>query len=451
MRFWIKVLLLSLLSVMVLNAQTDRAFREQDSSLKSEEIATLHIGKKYAVIIGINSYKNGINPLKTAVNDAKAVEKILKEVYGFETILITDNLATKDYILETIESIAKKVKANDQIIIYYGGHGYFEKQTDTAYWIPSDAKSDSFVKGIKSKDISDLLKMSESKQVLIVSDSCYSGTMDRDNSIQWKSQSDTRASFLQKQLYEKSRVLLSSAGNEPVSDGYGEHSIFAKYFIKKLKEFEKDIFTAEELYISYKEPISGNSSQTPEYKGIMASGHESGDFVFVKKVIKQLTQQVQNVEQVVKPVTHKDVVVIDGLWYQNQPFTKEYKWEDAKNYCNNLNLAGHDNWRLPTRDELMKLGNIELYQSYNDDNLVKWMDNNMDKRITNSKGYSYFIKKEFIENMPFLNKKRPYDGFWSITEDNDFDFVARYVIFSLGNDESTTKSSKNYTLCVRGE
>jgi len=450
MRLWIKVLLLSLLSVMVLNAQTDRAFREQDSSLKSEEIATLHIGKKYAVIIGINSYKNGINPLKTAVNDAKAVEKILKEVYGFETILITDNLATKDYILETIESIAKKVKANDQMLIYYGGHGYFEKQTDTAYWIPSDAKSDSFVKGIKSKDISDLLKMSESKQVLIVSDSCYSGTMDRDNSIQWKSQSDTRASFLQKQLYEKSRVLLSSGGNEPVSDGYGEHSIFAKYFIKKLKEFEKDIFTAEELYISYKEPISGNSSQTPEYKGITASGHESGDFVFVKKVIKQLTQQVQNVEQVIKPVEQitkpivqeskitnfieapKDVVIVDGLWYQNQPFTEEYELKEAREYCNNLTLAEKSDWRLPTQEELKKLGT----QSKN----------------TNLKGYTYYIDSRFVEHMP-----RPSNGkynivfFWTSTEFSKDSEGTWMVNFGNGSDSWGFDMLEGYTLCVRGE
>jgi hypothetical protein len=276
--------------------------------------------------------------------------------------------------------------------------------------------------------------------------------MDRDNSIQWKSQSDTRASFLQKQLYEKSRVLLSSGGNEPVSDGYGEHSIFAKYFIKKLKEFEKDIFTAEELYISYKEPISGNSSQTPEYKGIMASGHESGDFVFVKKVIKQLTQQVQNVEQVVKPVeqitkpivqeqkieqvvkpvTPKDVVVIDGLWYQNQPFTKEYEREDAKKYCDNLSLAGYDDWQLPTYEELKKL----VTQSQN----------------TNLKGYHYNVDSRFVEHMP-----RPSNGkynivfFWTSTEFSKDSEGTWMVNFGNGSDSWGFDMLEGYTLCVRGE
>ncbi len=249
----------------------------------NNEVANLSIGKKYAVIIGINNYKNGIDSLKTPVNDAKEVAKVLQNSYGFETILLTDSSATKDNILETIENIAKKTKANDQMIIYYGGHGYFEKRTNTSYWLPSDAKSNSYVKGIKSKDITDLLKMSPSKQVLVVADSCYSGTMERNTNISWSSMNETRANFLKKQLREPSRILLSSGGNEPVSDGNGKHSVFAGFFLKKLQNFDKNVFTAEELYGSYKEAVSGNSDQTPEYKTIGASGHESGDFVFVKK------------------------------------------------------------------------------------------------------------------------------------------------------------------------
>jgi hypothetical protein len=119
--------------------------------------------------------------------------------------------------------------------------------------------------------------------------------------MQWKSTSDTRANFLQKQLRDVSRILLSSGGNEPVSDGYGKHSVFANYFLKKLKDFEKDVFTAEELYGSYKEAIGGNSEQIPEYKSINASGHEGGDFIFVKKVSSKPVEQIVKVEQVAKP------------------------------------------------------------------------------------------------------------------------------------------------------
>ncbi|MCP4138694.1 MAG: hypothetical protein GY755_00105 [Chloroflexi bacterium] len=43
-------------------------------------------------------------------------------------------------------------------------------------------------------------------------------------------------------------------------------------------------FTAEELFYSYiKERVAGNSDQIPEYNIIRNSGHNGGDFIFVKK------------------------------------------------------------------------------------------------------------------------------------------------------------------------
>jgi len=46
----------------------------------------------------------------------------------------------------------------------------------------------------------------------------------------------------------------------------------------------ESVFTAEELFYDYiKERVAGKSEQTPEYNPLRNSGHESGDFVFVRK------------------------------------------------------------------------------------------------------------------------------------------------------------------------
>jgi hypothetical protein len=85
----------------------------------------------------------------------------------------------------------------------------------------------------------------------------------------------------------KSRTLLASGGNEPVSDigGVG-HSVFANAFLTGLTNIDLNEFTAEELYIRYiKEMVVGSADQTPEYNIIRNSGHEGGDFVFKKKFI----------------------------------------------------------------------------------------------------------------------------------------------------------------------
>lgn len=44
-----------------------------------------------------------------------------------------------------------------------------------------------------------------------------------------------------------------------------------------------------------------------------------------------------------------------GLIWENSPPDETLSWEDAIAYCENLTLAGFDDWRLPTIDELRSL------------------------------------------------------------------------------------------------
>jgi len=122
----------------------------------------------------------------------------------------------------------------------------------------------------------------------------------------------------------------------------------------------------------------------------------------------------------------------------------EYKWEEAKAYCDNLTLNGKSNWRLPNRKELHKLSNVEIKndEERSTDDWEKWFEKNKNKRLKNLEGKSYFIRKEFIENMPESG------SFWSITE-KSYSSAVLYVDFSNGSDSWYTKLAKNYVLCVR--
>jgi hypothetical protein len=91
--------------------------------------------------------------------------------------------------------------------------------------------------------------------------------------------------YLRKLQDKPSRILIASGGNEPVSDSGGKtHSVFAEVFIQALKNTDRDVFTAEEMHTLYiREPVAGRTEQTPEYKVIRNSGHDGGDFVFMKR------------------------------------------------------------------------------------------------------------------------------------------------------------------------
>ena len=124
-----------------------------------------------------------------------------------------------------------------------------------------------------------------------------------------------------------------------------------------------------------------------------------------------------------KPHSTKDIVKIGGLMYQNQPFTKEYTWKEAKGYCGGLTLGGYSDWRLPNRSELKRL-------------LTK-------KSIKSSKGYTQYIRREFVENLS------QYSWFWtSTTYEKDSSF-AWSVFFNDGDDGWNGKAFQDYALCVR--
>jgi len=247
---------------------------------QSDVVQDGDFGRFYALIIGNNNYQH-ISKLETARNDAKELDVILREKYGFETEVLLD--AKRDDILKSLNRFRNKLESNDSFLLYYAGHGEFEKNADKAYWLPVDAKPNDDTKWIIVDSITSNIKRFSSNHVLVIADSCYSGTMTRSATSQVTSTTE-RDKYLKKMLKKVSRTLIASGGNEPVSDSGGEgHSIFSDVLLKSLNTAEQKVFTAEELfYGSIKESVAGRADQTPEYSIIRHSGHDGGDFLFVK-------------------------------------------------------------------------------------------------------------------------------------------------------------------------
>jgi hypothetical protein len=254
--------------------------REAPAVSMKKEVSKAPAPKFYALVIGNNDYRY-LRDLVTAKNDARVVNDILQHKFGFSTKLLLD--AKRNDILDAINSYRKIVNEDDSFLIYYAGHGEFDRSADKAYWLPIDARSDNDTNWIIVDTITSNIKRMSSNHILVVSDSCYSGTFTRRGVTDLES-AQKRSRYLQKMGAKKSRTLLASGGNEPVSDiGGGGHSIFAKAFVSGLKSMGPAVFTAEELYYQHiKEMVAGGSDQTPEYNIIRNSGHEGGDFLFIK-------------------------------------------------------------------------------------------------------------------------------------------------------------------------
>lgn len=238
-------------------------------------------GGYHALVIGNNAYQQ-LPKLQTAEADAKEVEKLLKESYGFRTRLLLN--ATRQQIVSALASYRRYLTAEDNLVVYYAGHGINDAEAGRAYWLPVDATRDDYSNWISADDITAATKTIPAKHVLIISDSCYSGSLTRGIGEMLPRPSE-REQFLRKMMAGKSRTLMASGGNEPVADGGGggKHSVFAGALLKGLRAMDKEQFTAAELFRNFiEESVSGRANQTPEYNPLRNSGHESGDFIFIR-------------------------------------------------------------------------------------------------------------------------------------------------------------------------
>jgi peptidoglycan hydrolase-like protein with peptidoglycan-binding domain len=239
------------------------------------ELAALDYGRYHAIVIGNDAYAS-LPRLNTAIEDAKAVATILEQDYGFSVSLLTD--ATEATIAGTLIKLRWTLAPEDNLLIYYAGHGWYDEEAERGYWLPVDAVLDNRSNWISNADVTDMLKAIKAKHILVVADSCYSGTLTRGLAIGGKS-----TGYIQDIVQRRARTVLTSGGLEPVLDGGGGgNSVFAEAFLDALRG-NAGVIDGEGIYQRVKDQVLLNAEQTPQYGNIRLAGHDGGDFLFVRK------------------------------------------------------------------------------------------------------------------------------------------------------------------------
>lgn len=243
-------------------------------------------GNYHALVIGNENYQYW-EPLQSPLDDAEAVADILQRKYGFKVTLLKN--ATRNEVFRALASYRKSLRENDNLLIYYSGHGSWDSSNQQGYWIPVDGAKDDISNYISASDITDQLSVIPARQVLVVADACYSGVLVRSVSEQAIAQgisSESRTQQLNQLAQLRSRKAMSSGNIRQVLDGgAGKHSIFARQFLDGL-ERRTSAFPARELYQDIaprvQEAAEGfGEQQEPQYGQLRLSGHVGGDFVFI--------------------------------------------------------------------------------------------------------------------------------------------------------------------------
>ena len=240
------------------------------------------LGNFHALVIGNDAY-GAFPALSTAVADADAVAQQLQSHYGFKVTKLTN--VGRQVIITKLAEMTMSMKKNDNLMIYYAGHGQIDDKGN-GYWIPVDGRTDDPSTWIGNDQINDYLGASEAKHVMVVADSCYSGTMSG-NAIR-PIPLDAKEDDLLFISRVKARTVITSGGLQPVlDDGGSGHSIFASAFLTALKQAD-GLNEGYRLYEEVSELVGQRSAvarlpQRPQYSALRHAGHEGSEFFFLPR------------------------------------------------------------------------------------------------------------------------------------------------------------------------
>ncbi len=157
-------------------------------------ICSALFGEDRALIVGINQYNDPrINHLYGCVNDAKRMRNFAETVLGFQQDkikMLTNQDATGKNIMDAFENwLIRKTEPGDRVLFFFSGHGYYQpdKNNDEQDGmdetiVPYDTVIDKNLKArnmISDDEIGALLKKLCGRKVVVMIDSCHSGTISR--------------------------------------------------------------------------------------------------------------------------------------------------------------------------------------------------------------------------------------------------------------------------------
>lgn len=230
----------------------------------------------YALIIGINNYDDpGMIDLDQPINDATQIYNVLTQQYSFETQNVTFlKNPTRANLIDAIDKLGDKVSPNDNLLIFYAGHGYWDSEKRLGYWLPSDARKNSTANWFRNSTLSDYISSLDTKHTLLIADACFSGSIFKTR----KAFNDADIGI--NKLHElPSRKAMTSGTLKEVPD----RSVFVEYFIKRLNQNSEKYISSEALFSSMRTAILNNSPNIPQYGEIHNAGDEGGDFIFIRR------------------------------------------------------------------------------------------------------------------------------------------------------------------------
>lgn len=195
----------------------------------------------YAIVIGIEKYRQQLPAADYAERDARTVAEYLSKVMGYpedHIVRLLNDHATKSDMKKYLEKwIFNNVEKGGTVFVYFSGHGAPDTATGDVFLVPYDGDP-TFIDetGYSLNRLYKVLEKLPAKEIIIAIDSCFSGAGGR--SVLAKGARPLVMTLNTAPMRSDRIAVLSASSGSQISSTYEEkgHGLFTYFLLKGIKE-----------------------------------------------------------------------------------------------------------------------------------------------------------------------------------------------------------------------
>ncbi len=190
---------------------------------------------KFALLIGVSEYSEGLRPISSAILDVEAMRRVLEhpDMGAFDQVTVLPN-PDKGSMEKAVDDLFADRQKDDLVLLYFSGHGlkdqnarFFLSTKDTG----RDQKGNfSRATALAATKLQEYITDSHSKRQIIILDCCFSGALVQGMPIKGEFN-------IQEELGGKGRAILTSSS--PIEYSFesedNDLSIYTKYLVEGIE------------------------------------------------------------------------------------------------------------------------------------------------------------------------------------------------------------------------
>jgi branched-chain amino acid transport system substrate-binding protein len=190
---------------------------------------------KFALLIGVSEYSEGLRPISSAILDVEAMRRVLEhpDMGAFDQVTVLPN-PDKGSMEKAVEDLFANRQRDDLVLLYFSGHGL--KDQDAKFFLSTRDtgcyQNGNFFRAtaLPASELQEYIKNSRSKRQIIILDCCFSGALVQGMPIKGEFN-------IQEELGGKGRAILTSSS--PIEYSFesdnNDLSIYTKYLVEGIE------------------------------------------------------------------------------------------------------------------------------------------------------------------------------------------------------------------------